>query len=106
MFALPRIGPEFGGGAMWRQFVRALEAHYGLGITKWYHLVRPDARVRLGVVDQARIAMGLMRIAVDALDVAAAATVAVRIHAELVLATWTADRRVCKSSSMEQIFEN
>lgn len=87
------VGPEFGGGAVRRQLVRALEADYGFRIAVREHLVGPDARVGLGIVDQTGIAVCLMRITVDALDVRGAATVAVRVHAELVLASRAANRR-------------
>lgn len=89
-----RIGPELGGGAVGGQLVRTLEAYHSLGVAEGDELVGPDARVGLGVVDQTRVTMGLMRLAVDALDVTDAAAIAVRIHAELVFATRTADRRV------------
>lgn len=78
------------------QLVRALEAYYSLGVAEGDELVGPDARVSLGVVDQTRVAVGLMRLAVDALDVTGAATIATRVHSELVFAAGTADRRVCK----------
>lgn len=76
--------------------MRTLEAHYRLGVAEGDELVGPDARVSLGVVDQTWVAMGLMLLAVDALDVTGATAVTVRVHAELILATRTADRRVCK----------
>lgn len=76
--------------------MRTLEAYYSLGVAKGDELVGPDARVSLRVVDQTRIALGRMRFAVDALDVTSTAAVAVRVHAELVLAAWTANRRICK----------
>lgn len=94
--ALPWVGPEFGGGAVRRQLVRALEADYGFRVAVREHLVGPDARVGLGIVDQTGIAVCLMRITVDALDVRGAATVAVRVHAELVLASRAANRRPCE----------
>lgn len=93
---LPRVGPELGGGAVRGQFVRALESHYSLGVAEGDELVRPDARVGLGVVDQARVAVCLKRITVDTLDVTGAATVTLWVHTELVLAARAADRRVCK----------
>lgn len=71
--------------------MRALEAHYGLGVAEGDEFVGPDARVGLGVVDQTRIAVGLMRLAVDALHVGGAAAVALRVHTELVLAAGAAD---------------
>lgn len=71
--------------------MRALEAHYGFGVADGDEFVGPNARVGLGVVNQAGIAVGLMRLAVDALDVSGAAAVAVRVHAELVLAAGAAD---------------
>ena len=74
--------------------MRTLEAHYRLGVAEGDELVGPDARVSLGVVDQTRVAVGLMLLAVDALDVTGATAVTVRVHAELILATRTADRRV------------
>lgn len=94
---LPRIGPELGGRAVGRQLVRTLESHYSLGVAVGDELVRPDARVSLGVVDQARVAVSLMWITVDTLDVTGTATVAFRIHTELVLAAWAANRCVCKN---------
>lgn len=98
--ALPRVGPELGGGAAGRQLVRAFESHYSLGVTEGDEFVRPDARVGLGVVDQARVAVSLMRIAMDTLDVIGTATVALRVHTELVLAAWAADRRICKEGRL------
>jgi len=89
-----RIGPELGGRAVGGQLVRTLESHYSLGVAVGDELVRPDARVSLGIVDQARVAVSLMWITVDTLDVTGTATVAFRIHTELVLAAWAADRRV------------
>lgn len=74
--------------------MRAFEAYYSLGVAEGDELVGPDARVSLGVVDQTRIAVGLMRLAVDALDVTGAAAIATRVHSELVFATRTANRRV------------
>lgn len=94
--ASPRVGPELGGGAVGGQLVRALETHYGLRVAQGDKFVRPDAGVGLGVVDQTGIAMSLMRLAVNAFDVSGAATVALRIHTELILAARAADRRVCK----------
>jgi len=94
--ALPRIGPEFCGGAVRRQLVRAFETDYGFRIAIRDELVRPDARVSLSIVNQTRIAMCLMWVTVDALDVRSAATVAIRIHTELVLAARAADRRPCE----------
>lgn len=93
---LPRVGPELGGGAAGGQLVRALESHYSLGVAEGDELVRPDARVGLVVVDQARVARSLMRITVDTFNVIGAATVAVWVHTELVFAARAADRRVCK----------
>lgn len=93
---LPRVGPELGGGTVGRQLVRALESHYSLGVAEGDELVRPDARVGLGVVDQARVAVSLMRLTVDTLDIIGAAAVAFRIHTELVLAARAADRSICK----------
>lgn len=93
---LPRIGPELGGGAVGRQLVRALESHYSLGVAEGDEFVRPDTRVGLSIVGQASVAGSLMRVTVDTLDVTGAATVAVWIHTELILAAWAADRRVCK----------
>lgn len=89
-----RVGPELGGGTVGGQLVRALESHYSLGVAEGDELVRPDARVGLGVVDQARVAVSLMRVSVDTLDVTGAATVAFRVHTELVLAARAADRSV------------
>lgn len=98
--ALPRVGPELGGGAVGGQLVRALESHYVLRVAEGDELVRPDARVSLGVVDQARVAVSLMRIAVDTFDVTGTATVALGVHTELVLAARAADRRVCKEGRL------
>lgn len=89
-----RVGPELGGGAVRRQLVRALESHYSLGVAEGDELVRPDARVGLGVVDQTRVAVSLKRITVDTFDVTGAATVALRVHTELVFATRAANRRI------------
>lgn len=46
-----RVGPELGGRAVRRQFVRAFEAYHLLGVAVGYELVRPDARMRFAVVD-------------------------------------------------------
>lgn len=76
--------------------MRALESYYSLGVAEGDKLVGPDARVSLGVVDQTGVAVGLMRLAVNALDVTGAAAIATWVHSELVFATRTANRRVCK----------
>lgn len=94
VITLPRIRPEFCGGAMGRQLVRALEAHYGLGVAEGDEFVGPDTCVSLGVVYQTGIAVGLMRLAVNALHISGAAAVAVRVHAELIFATGAANRCV------------
>lgn len=96
---LPWVGPELGSGAVGRELVRALEAYYRFRVAQGDELVRPDARVGLGVVGETGIAVGLMRLAVDALDVTGAASVTVRIHAELILAARAADGRVCKKKN-------
>jgi len=82
------------------QLVRALESHYRLGVAEGDELVRPDACAGLAVVDQARVAVSLKRITVDTLDVSGAATVALRIDTELVLAARAADRRVCREKEI------
>lgn len=97
---LPRVGPELGRGTVGGQLVRALESHYSFGVAERDELVRPDARVGLGVINQTRIAMSLKRITVNTLDVTGAATVALRIHTELILAAWTANRRICKGEGV------
>jgi len=89
-----RVGPELGGRTVGGQLVRALESHYRLGVAEGDEFVRPDARVGLGVVDQARVAVSLLRLTVDTLDVIGAATVALGVHTKLVLAARAADRRV------------
>ena len=80
--------------------MRALESYYSFGVAEGDEFVRPDARVGLGIVDQARIAVSLKRITVDTFDVSGAATVALRVHTELVLAAWTTNRRICKEEDV------
>jgi len=79
-----------------RQLVRAFKTDNTFRVAIWDKFVRPDARVSLGIVDQTGVAMRLMRVTMDALDVWGAATVAIWIHTELVLAARAADRRPCE----------
>lgn len=76
--------------------MRTFETYYSLGVAEGDELVGPDARMSLRVVDQTRVALGRMRFAVDAFDVISAAAVTIWVHAELVLATRTANWRICK----------
>lgn len=73
------------------------KAYYSLRVAEGDELVRPDARVSLGIVDQTWVAGGLMWFAINAFDITGATAVAVRIHTELILATWTTNRRICKN---------
>lgn len=70
------------------------KAYYSLRVAEGDELVRPDARVSLGIVDQTWVAGGLMWFAINAFDITGATAVAVRIHTELILATWTTNRRI------------
>lgn len=54
----------------------------------------------LGVVGEAGVAVGLVGLAVRALQVGRATVVAVRVDAELVLTGMRAQRRICEDSSV------
>lgn len=76
---------------MGRHFVRTLEADYFLRIAVGQQLIGPDAIVTLRVVDQSRIAVILVGMAMGASDIGGAAGVARRVKAELIFASRTAD---------------
>lgn len=86
------VGPELGGSAVGRHFVRTLEADYFLRVAVGQQLIGPDAIVTLRVVNQSCVAMIFVGMAMGASDIGGAAGIARRVKAELIFASRTADR--------------